>query len=84
MSTPEERLAELLRQQAETVQPAGDGLSRIQRRVAGRRRNRWLLLPSAANWTIVQVTSINNVGQIAALAMHDGISRAVILTPVSQ
>lgn len=40
---PEARLRDVLRQEAEQVAPAGDGLSRIQRRVAARRaRARWL------------------------------------------
>jgi hypothetical protein len=45
---PEDRLAALLREQAETVVPAGDGLARIRTRVAARRRARWFLIPSAA------------------------------------
>ena len=48
MSTPEDRLAALLREEAETVVPAGDGLARIRDRVAARRRRRWLWLPAAA------------------------------------
>jgi hypothetical protein len=46
--THEERLAALLREEAETVLPTGDGLARIQTRIAARRRSRWLLLPGAA------------------------------------
>ena len=46
--THEERLGELLREQAQTVVPSGDGLARIANRVAARRRRRWALLPAAA------------------------------------
>jgi hypothetical protein len=49
--THEERLSALLREEAETVLPAGDGLARIQARLAARRRSRWLLLPGAAALT---------------------------------
>jgi hypothetical protein len=48
MTTPEDRLRELLRSEAEGVVPAGDGLARIQARVARRRQARRWLLPSAA------------------------------------
>jgi hypothetical protein len=43
-----------------------------------------LLVSPGADWTVEQVTSINNLGQIAALATRAGASRAVILTPVAQ
>ena len=46
--TPEDRLAELLREEAAQVTPVGDGLARIQQRLTRRRRTRWLLLPGAA------------------------------------
>lgn len=48
MSTPEDRLRDVLRSSADEVVPAGDGLSRIQARLARRRRLRWTLLPGAA------------------------------------
>jgi hypothetical protein len=41
--TAEERLAALLRDEADTIVPAGDGLQRIQKRVAAKRRSRWVL-----------------------------------------
>jgi hypothetical protein len=46
--TAENRLRDLLRSEAETIHPAGDGLARIRERVARRRRVRFWLLPSAA------------------------------------
>lgn len=46
--TAEDRLRDLLRSEATTVQPSGDGLARIQARIARRRRARFWLLPSAA------------------------------------
>lgn len=45
---PEDRLRDLLKQEATTVVPTGDGLARIQARVARRRRLRLVLLPGAA------------------------------------
>ena len=57
MSTPEEKLAALLREQAETVVPAGDGLSKIQKRVAARRKARWLVVPGAALVTAAAVSA---------------------------
>src|SRR4051794_23166607 len=41
-----------------------------------------LLAPSSADWTINNVMSINNVGQMAALATRNGVMRAVVLNPV--
>jgi hypothetical protein len=41
--TPEDRLREILHSHAETVQPAGDGLQRIQERIQQRRPSRWLV-----------------------------------------
>jgi hypothetical protein len=46
--TAEDRLRDLLRSEASTINPAGDGLARIRERVARRRRARSWLLPSAA------------------------------------
>lgn len=48
MTTPEDRLRQLLREQATTVVPSGDGLATIHQRVARKRRLRTVLLPSAA------------------------------------
>lgn len=44
----EDRLRDLLRSEADSIRPAGDGLARIQARIARRRRTRFWLLPSAA------------------------------------
>lgn len=44
----EERLREILRAEATTIVPAGDGLAKIRERVERRRRWRLWLLPSAA------------------------------------
>lgn len=41
-----------------------------------------LLDPAFADWTIVEVVDINSAGQIAATAQHDGLTRAVLLTPL--
>jgi hypothetical protein len=57
MTTPEDKLAALLREQADKVVPSGDGLSRIQKRVAARRRSRWLVLPGAAVVTAAAVAA---------------------------
>ncbi|MCW2674270.1 MAG: hypothetical protein JWP14_2859 [Frankiales bacterium] len=57
MTTPEDRLAALLREQAETLTPGADGLAKIQARVASRRRTRWFVVPSAAVAAAVAVTS---------------------------
>jgi hypothetical protein len=46
--TAEDRLRDLLRSEADTIHPTGDGLARIRERVARRRRVRFWLLPSAA------------------------------------
>jgi hypothetical protein len=57
MTTPEDRLAALLREQAETLTPGADGLTKIRARVANRRRARWFMVPSAAVATAVAVAS---------------------------
>jgi hypothetical protein len=62
MTTPEDRLAALLREESETVVPAGDGLQRIQTRVAKRRRLRWLVFPSAAFVTAAAVAAFFALG----------------------
>ncbi len=41
-----------------------------------------LLTPSSADWTINNVMSINNLGQMAALATRNGVMRAVVLNPL--
>ena len=41
-----------------------------------------LLAPSSADWTINNVMSINNLGQMAALATRNGVMRAVVLNPL--
>lgn len=46
--SPEDRLRLLLRESAEQVVPAGDGLSRIRTRVVRRKRARLFLAPAAA------------------------------------
>lgn len=43
MSTPEDRLAALLRDEGRTLVPSGDGLARIRTRAARRRHSRWVL-----------------------------------------
>jgi len=45
---PEDTLAALLREEADTIVPAGDGLQKIQKRVAAKRKTRWVL-PGAAS-----------------------------------
>jgi hypothetical protein len=40
-----------------------------------------LVVQPAAPWTINQVMSLNNLGQMAAIATRNGVSRAVVLTP---
>jgi uncharacterized membrane protein len=41
-----------------------------------------LVVQSGDVWTINQVMSINNLGQIAALATRNGVSRAIVLNPL--
>ncbi|MFL6515006.1 MAG: hypothetical protein ACJ8M1_08290 [Chthoniobacterales bacterium] len=41
-----------------------------------------LVAQTAPGWTINNVMSINNVGQLAALATRNGVMKAVVLTPV--
>jgi len=41
-----------------------------------------LLASSAAGWTINNVMSINNLGQMVALATRSGVMRAVVLSPL--
>lgn len=40
------------------------------------------LLLSPSGWNVIQVQSINNSGQMAALAFRDGVTKAVVLSPV--
>ena len=37
---------------------------------------------TAAGWTITSANGINNLGQIAAVGTHNGISRAIVLAPM--
>jgi hypothetical protein len=57
MTTPEDRLAALLREQAETVTPGADGLTKIRRRLAHKRRARLFVLPGAALVTAAAVAA---------------------------
>lgn len=41
-----------------------------------------LVVQSSDAWTVNVVMSMNNLGQIAALASRNGVSRAIVLTPV--
>lgn len=41
-----------------------------------------LLAPASADWTIISIDSINNVGQMAGLAMRTGVTKAVVLNPL--
>lgn len=76
MSTPEERLAALLRQEADTLLPTGDGLSKIQQRVAARRKARWFVIPSAALATAAAVTAFVVLG-------GSGAPQTTLLPPAS-
>lgn len=40
------------------------------------------LVLTPGGWNIVQVMSINNIGQMGAVAFRNGVTRAVVLTPV--
>jgi uncharacterized membrane protein len=41
-----------------------------------------LLAPSAASYTLVDVVSINNLGQMVGFAMRNGVLRGVVLNPL--
>jgi uncharacterized membrane protein len=41
-----------------------------------------LVAQSVDGWTITYVASINNLGQMAAIAMHNGVTRPVVLNPL--
>ncbi len=41
-----------------------------------------IVQPAAGDWTINQVMSINNLGQMAVLATRNGVSRAIVLNPM--
>ncbi|HUR51279.1 MAG TPA: Gmad2 immunoglobulin-like domain-containing protein [Mycobacteriales bacterium] len=69
----EDRLRDLLRSEADTIVPAGDGLARIRERIARRRRARFWLLPSAA------VATAAAAGAFFLLAPDD--RRTATLTP---
>ena len=76
MTTPEDKLAALLREQAETVGPAGAVLSKRPRGVAARRKARWLLIPGAAIVTAAAVT--------AFIALGDSTPATLTQTPGTQ
>jgi len=40
-----------------------------------------LIVQSGTGWTINAIQSMNNLGQMAALATRDGVMRAVVLSP---
>jgi hypothetical protein len=58
----EDRLREVLRREATTVVPAGDGLAKIQQRLVRRRRRRAFLLPACALATAGAVTAFFVLG----------------------
>jgi hypothetical protein len=60
--TPEDRLRDLLREEATTIVPAGDGLARIQDRLARRRRLRMFVVPGAALATAGAATAFFLLG----------------------
>ncbi len=66
--TPEDKLSAMFREEAESIRPAGDGLQKIQKRVAAKRRTRWVLpgalVATAAAASFVFVLSDND-GQSA-------------------
>jgi hypothetical protein len=41
-----------------------------------------LLDPSVTGWVLTNVADINDLGQIAGTGIHDGLTRAFIMTPV--
>lgn len=42
-----------------------------------------LVAQSVDGWTVTYVASINNLGQMAAIAIKDGVTKPVVLTPVN-
>ncbi|HEY6229567.1 MAG TPA: hypothetical protein VI282_20770 [Verrucomicrobiae bacterium] len=40
------------------------------------------IVDQSSGWTVVEITSINNLGQMAASAMRNGAFKAVVLNPV--
>jgi hypothetical protein len=65
MNTPDDdevRLSELLRSEGDRIVAAGDGLARIQQRVAFRRRARLVVVPGAALATAAAVTAFFLIG----------------------
>ncbi len=81
MSTPEERLSALLHD--EDVAVSGDGLSRIQARVARRRRRRLVLAPVAALAVVgVVATAVLAVDRDPKSALLPGGSSASPVAPV--
>ena len=76
-ASPEDRLAALLREQAGTIVPSNGGLSRIQARLARRRRARWAVVPGAALVTAAVVLAV-----VLADGTDDRSSlRQVLVTP---
>jgi len=73
----EDRLRDMLRDEAQSVVPAGDGLARIQARVARRRRMRIWLIPSAA------VTTAGAVLAFLVLAPADRTTQTLVPTSPS-
>ncbi|MCU1590989.1 MAG: hypothetical protein JWP11_2245 [Frankiales bacterium] len=57
MSTPEDRLRDILQGEAENLVPAGDGLWRIQQRLAERRSLRSRLVPAIAIGGVIAVAA---------------------------
>ena len=76
-SSAEDRLRELLRAEASGVVVAGEGLSKVQQRVARRRRRRAILLPGAA---------LATAGALAAFFVLNGGSgsQRLVQTPATQ
>jgi uncharacterized membrane protein len=59
------------------------GPSRVVVWIGGAVYDLQLLVPQTADgWTISQVMSINNLGQMAAIGFRNGVARAVVLSPV--
>jgi hypothetical protein len=69
VSTPEDRLRQVLLAEAEELRPAGDGLQRIQARLADRRSLRSKLLPAVA---IAGVVAVAGAAAITVSLTDDG------------
>lgn len=68
----EERLRDILRDEASTFVPAGDGLALIRERVARRRRLRLLLIPSGAVVTTAAIVAVFALGGPSATQRLNG------------